>query len=70
MENIIIDDIVVEIKLLPRVILRAVETELISYKVRHPEEQDEITDMYTRLRKTVLDILGDASRKIESYKNE
>jgi hypothetical protein len=70
MDNTIIGDIAIEIKMLPRTILRTIETELVSFKVRHPEEADELTDMYSRLRKNILDILGDTARKVEGYKEE
>ena len=70
MENAIISEIAIEVKMLPRVVLRTIETELVSFKVRHPEEADELTEMYSRLRKNILDILGDAARKIEAYKEE
>ena len=63
--------IVVEVKRLPKKILRKLEIELEILQNAHPELTSEFSNMYGRLRNGILDDIGDCARLIEAFeKNE
>lgn len=53
-----------EIRKLNRKVLSQVETELDVLKGNHPEVEDVINNIYRRLRKNILDTIGDCERAI------
>jgi len=54
----------IEIRKLPRKILSRVENEFLVLKDNHPELIRNLDDVYRRLRKGILDDIGDTEREI------
>ena len=59
------EQILNELKVLPRKILRHLENEFEVLVEEKPELKTDLDLMYKRIRKNILDAIGDCRRKIE-----